>query len=77
MSRLNRLRKQRGRVVMSTIVIASIAIAGSCEAPSAPSAAPRVVQLVAATTSTTTVAPPEIGDAVVVERGGEQQVRRG
>ena len=86
MSKFNGSRLVRGRVLTSSVVL-GVAVSGasSCEQPQGPSPVPRNVRVVA--TSTTTVPNPstpghptavvEVGEALVLERGGVEQVRRG
>lgn len=77
MSRLNGLRNRRGQVVLLSLAIAAGAVAAGCGANSAPSVERDVVRSDRVTTTTSAPVAAQIGDAVVIERGGEQHVRNG
>jgi hypothetical protein len=76
-SRLNGLRNHRGQIVMLSLAIAAGALAAGCGADSAPSVERHVLRSDRVTTTTSAPVAAQIGDAVVVERGGEQHVRNG
>ena len=77
MSRLNGLRNRRGQVVLLSLAIAAGALAAGCGADSAPAVERHVVRSERVTTTTSVPVAAQIGDAVVIERGGEQHVRNG